>query len=344
MSGLPSLLWKFNVSGPIRGAPAVASDGSVFVASEAGLICRLTPDGRQVWSERLEKGVYAGPEVTSDAVYLGCEDGTVRCWGLDGVVRWRFEAGTPVRGTPRVAPDGTVFFGSLGGLLFAVSSDGRERWRFQTKGGIVSRPALDPDGTVYFGSRDAHVYAVDRDGKLLWSVKTGFHVLSSPVLGPGDRLHVGSADDHFYAMDRRSGKIAWAYKATGRMNADPWVGPDGTIYMGCSDTNLYAFAPDGKLLWKAFVGGNVWPNPVRGSDGTLYVGSAILPSTREGHSSADPLAVGQGALHAISPAGKELWQFSLGGRSYPRPVVGSDGRIFASSWDGHLYCVRPPAV
>ena len=56
--------------------------------------------------------------------------------------------------------DGTVYFGSADGHLWAVSAqNGRVRWKVPL-GGQVETPVV-ADGVVYVGTRDGYLYAVD---------------------------------------------------------------------------------------------------------------------------------------------------------------------------------------
>jgi hypothetical protein len=70
------------------------------------------------------------------------------------------------------------------------------KWKFKTNGYVVSSPAL-ADGTVYFGSTDGALYAVDRDaGTLKWKAATGSRVVSSPAVANGI-VYFGSYDGKF---------------------------------------------------------------------------------------------------------------------------------------------------
>ena len=50
--------------------------------------------------------------------------------------------------------------------------DGTEKWSFETGDGIESSPAIGADGTIYFGSHDGYLYAVNLDGTEKWSFNT----------------------------------------------------------------------------------------------------------------------------------------------------------------------------
>src|SRR5262249_30240188 len=74
---------------------------------------------------------------------------------------------------PAVAPDGTIYFGTFTGRLWAVRPDGSRKWIFRAGLEIRTAPALGSDGIIYFGSRDRKCYAVRPDGKKKWEFLTG---------------------------------------------------------------------------------------------------------------------------------------------------------------------------
>ena len=88
----------------------------------------------------------------------------------DGTEIWNFtDSGNlgQVQTTPAIAPDGTIYFASKDGRLYAVNPGGSKKWTFaipvnddDSKG--YSSPVVGGDGTVYIGSSgDDKLYAVN---------------------------------------------------------------------------------------------------------------------------------------------------------------------------------------
>ena len=75
-------------------------------------------------------------------------------------------------------------------------------------------------------------------------------------------------------------------------------------------------------VWSVDVHGVVAGSPTIGRDGTIYVASH------------------DGGLYAIDRAGKVLWTFKTGDRSWSTPAVAEDGTIYVGSDDDHLYAVK----
>src|SRR4029077_10981721 len=74
----------------------------------------------------------------------------------------------------------------------------------------LSSPVV-ADGTLYFGSGDGNLYALDAlTGDLRWKFKTGDVVHASPAFVNGV-VFVGSWDSYFYAVDAKTGKEKWRF-------------------------------------------------------------------------------------------------------------------------------------
>ncbi|HJO48720.1 MAG TPA: PQQ-binding-like beta-propeller repeat protein, partial [Candidatus Scalindua sp.] len=116
-------------------------------------------------------------------------------------LKWKFEVEKRITSSPAIGLDGTIYFGSVDGKLYAVSSEGKLVWTFQTGGEVTSSPAIGPDGKIYFGSRDKKLYAISSDGSLKWAYETEGEIYSSPTIGKDNTVYFGSADGNLYATD-----------------------------------------------------------------------------------------------------------------------------------------------
>jgi len=119
-----------------------------------------------------------------------------------------FQGEPQVQTSPALAADGTIYFGSDGGKLYALSADGAKKWEFQTGDKVQCSPAVGRDGSVYVGSNDGHLYALRADGSLAWKFDTGGEVHSAPAIGPDGVLYVGSHSGSLYALHTGSGGLA----------------------------------------------------------------------------------------------------------------------------------------
>ena len=220
---------------------------------------------------------------------------------------------------PAIGSDGTIYFGTRNGKLWALNPDGSRKWVFRAESEVKSAPALGSDGTIYFGCRDRRLYAVRADGKERWKFLTGNWVDSSPALARDGTVYFGSWDKSFYALNA-DGTKRWEFKTGGPIVSSPAIGADSTIYFGSHDQKLYALAPDGSKKWEFAVGGPILSSPALNGDQCLYFTSV------------------DGCLHALNLDGSLRWRLRTGSITESSPVIGPDGTVYVGSY-GHPWAV-----
>ena len=176
----------------------------------------------------------------------------------------------PIKSSPAIGSDGTIYVGSDDGNLYAINPDGTLKWNYKTVGLIRSSPAIGSDGTVYVGSWD-RLYAINPDGTLKWDYITGFVLYSSPAIGSDGTIYVGSSDEKLLAINP-DGILKWKYTTIGGISSSPAIGSDGVIYIGSYNNRLYAINPDGTSKWCHVTDSHMTSSPAIGSDGTIYIG------------------------------------------------------------------------
>jgi eukaryotic-like serine/threonine-protein kinase len=257
-----SLKWKFQTGGPVVSSPAVL-DGTVFIGSADKNVYALdTATGKLRWKFDAHADVNSSPAVGKGIVYVLSLDGNL--YAVDaktGTQRWSF------------ATEGERRFAARS--LFGMMPRGEfmpDPWDL-----FVSSPVV-ANGTVFFGSGDGHIYALDADtGKLRWKFKTGDVVHSSPAVSDGV-VYFGSWDSYFYALSAADGSVVWKYKTGEDLDSHLMTGiqgspaiADGTVYFGCRDANLYALdAKTGSLKWKYATSGSWVVSSPAVSDDVVY--------------------------------------------------------------------------
>ena len=272
-------------------------------------------------------------------------------------VKWSFPTGDRIVSSP-VHADGTIYFGSDDGHLYAVSArDGRERWRRRTGGPVASTPAI-AGGVVYVTSYDGRLYALDAatgsqrwffatDGERRFEAK-GLHgllpkhqtiadpfdvFLSSPVVVDGT-VYAGSGDGHVYALDAAGGALRWKF-ATGDVVHGSPAYAGGVVYVGSWDSFLYALdAKTGALRWR-FQGGTdpVIHNQVGFQSSPAVVGGVVYVGCRDSK------------LYAIDAAtGVEKWRFDNNGSWVITSPAVVDGKVIFGTSDTSRYYVVDAAT
>lgn len=126
-----TLKWQYVIDSPLVEAPAIGSDGSLFIAlagSEAdqNVVLALNPDGSVKWeySEAYmtpqtalaldAAGVLYGGFAVSDGGY------EVRAINPDGTLKWKFDGASSYLSEIAIGPGGELYFGDEGGEVFAL--------------------------------------------------------------------------------------------------------------------------------------------------------------------------------------------------------------------------------
>jgi outer membrane protein assembly factor BamB len=223
------------------------------------------------WSIEIGNISDSSPAVDSDGtIYFGTWTGGLWAVSSNGVQKWLFKAGSEIKSSPAVAEDGTIFFGSRDRKFYALRPDGSRKWSFPTRGWVDSSPALASDGTVYFGSWDKNLYALNSDGSLKWQFTTDGEIVASPAIGLDGTIYFGSHDKTFYALGP-DGRKRWTYATAGPILASPALQRDQRLYFSSVDGFFYALNLDGTLKWRLRTGGITEASPVIGFDGIVYV-------------------------------------------------------------------------
>ncbi len=271
---------------------------------------------------------------------------------VNGAIKWTFETGDGIESSPTIAEDGTIFFGSHDGYLYALNPDGTLKWKYKPAepiyderwkhyAAILSSPAIAEDGTVYVIAPDDFLHAV-KEGKEKWRFPLKWDAInfwSSPGIGPDGTIYAGSARINegdnlvagFYAINP-DGKEKWHYEIDAGVPSSPAIADDGTVYINgnvmkkgndatTTEGYLFAFDSNGKLKWKFKTQDWVESSPSIAEDGTIYTGSK------------------EGRVYALNPDGTKKWEFATGDGVSGIPAIGKDGTLYIGSWDNNFYAL-----
>lgn len=262
-----AIQWKFHTNGRVIASPA-ALNGVVYVGSTDGNFYAIdAKSGTLKWKFETKAWEVSSPTIVGGAVYFLSYDGHL--YGLDaasGQVKWKFATGGEKH-----------YAGTHLHFLQPAAESMPDPWDF-----YLSSPAIW-NGTVYFGSSDGYVYALSADsGDLKWKFKTGDVVHSSPAIANGT-VFIGSWDTYLYALGAASGNEKWRFKTGDDPDAHNHIGiqsspavMDGVVYFGSRDSYAYAVdAETGKQLWKFSTDGSWVNNSMVVHDGKAYFGTSI---------------------------------------------------------------------
>jgi RHS repeat-associated protein len=223
---------------------------------------------------------------------------------------------------PLVAPDGTIFQNSGGGLV-ALGSDFSSKWTWPSL--AVGDPALGPDGTLYFvgevrGGNYQTLYAIYPNGLLRWQAEIWVSsdlgaITEGPVVDDAGNLYL-----HMSGTNVSQGRLrSWSADGEPRWSQNLTVSNRPRRLSIDEAGDLVVFAPDrGIERRNSDTGALIWHNPLVPTGDVQY--SHVISD-------------GAGRLYAVSGttlfvvdsnSGNELW-------SYPdvrgAPVIDASGNV-----------------
>lgn len=220
-----SFKWKSNVAQTIFSAP-ISVNNLVYIGSgDRHLYALATGTGDEKWKFEAKGSIASSPTVDHGEVFIGSLDGSV--YALDaesGMQRWSFltKKGTEPPRIPSlgdtgvmsspIVNDGVVYFGSIGGRIYALSEEnGKELWEFNAENQIASSQALSQNKVLFTTSDE--IYALNaKTGEKEWVEKIGDDgvFLGTPAVADGTVfLNDGQ---NIIALDVNTGNRKWDAK------------------------------------------------------------------------------------------------------------------------------------
>jgi hypothetical protein len=159
LSGSGETQWLYPLTGWVRRAPALATDGTIYVA-HADSLHAVTPDGDRLWVVRVDSDIWSSPAVGTDGtVYVGTSLTLTAVDPVLGSIRWAFPTTSTVYSTPAVDANGNILFNSLAGDFYVIDASGSQIDRFHHgKQGHHGITVAD-DGTIIFTAGDT-IYGI----------------------------------------------------------------------------------------------------------------------------------------------------------------------------------------
>ncbi len=204
-------------------APFGVSPGMVFfcyrndVDKTGGIDAVNTRTGRFVWRNEAERMIWAGPVVSNDTVFYGCNDGKLSALRAStGELLWEYDTGLDFGiQVPPSATDDAVYFHAMDKHLYAVDAvTGELRWRKEIMYSHYGFSIVQDD-TVFVGS-DKRLDAVStEDGSGLWHISDGNRYQSGPLYLDGVvYLAVPERQKaHIEAFSAETGERLWEHTA-----------------------------------------------------------------------------------------------------------------------------------
>jgi len=313
------------------------------------------------------------PVTDGARVYAASYDGNVSAFDLaSGKQLWRNKLDTDLSAGPAVGEGRVVVTAKDGFVVVLDAKDGSEQWRQDIDGESLARPAIHDD-TIFFVTIDNRLIALSIfDGRERWSIDQDTPPLTmrgsaSPVIA-GNLVIAGFDNGRMTAADVDNGAVIWeslVSPPSGRSDLDRLSDIDGNMSVVGQD--LYVTGYHGRLAALAAESGQVlWSREISSYEGvsadwnsvyTTRDNSEILALTRRNGTEiwrnssllrrevTMPVPFGptivagdfEGYLHFFSNLdGTEVARVHFGGDAISIPPVVAGNRLFVQSDSGHL--------
>ena len=325
-------LWEVSLGDQILATAAIVGD-FVYVPCLSGeLVCLKRSNGEKVWAyksvEKVEANSFApgfksSPTVTSDAIYLGDEEGVFHAIDRkSGKGLWKFETQGEIYSSAAVT-EGRILFGSYDNNLYCLDMEGKLAWKFGTQGYVHCAPAV-VDGVTFIAGCDEHLRTIDiMTGEERAALKLETYLIASPAV-IGDILYVGTYASEVVAVDWRKQSVVWRYQSG---NGDfPFHSSaavlDNMVVVGGRDKFVHGiFRKSGKKAW-------TFPTRAKVESSPVIVGDRVFIGSNDGN------------LYELGLAeGEERWKFNAGKPISAAPAVGEGVLVVGiESRDGKVFC------
>jgi outer membrane protein assembly factor BamB len=262
-------------------------------------------------------GVYPGPTPAS----------------LRGLL-FSFRAAGPIRSSPAVA-DGTLFFGSVDGIFYALDArTGAVRWTRPVGSSVTSSPAVT-GGRVFLTTRAAILLALDvRSGATRWRLDLGRDLggqnywdfyTSSPTLADG-KLYVGTGSGNVLAVDPANGRVLWRASLGARVRSTPAISGNYVV-VGTMAGNVVALdRQTGARLWSFATEGASHDFALHNNDTTSIFSSASIAGNIV------TIGARDGFLYGLDLAtGRQVWRTTHDGSSWILSTANDGDSVYVGS-------------
>lgn len=153
--------------------------------------------------------VNSGMAVGGDrTVYTDIDRTRMVAIGLDGSLKWEFPGRSMElnHATPVISADGTIYFGTTEGVLYAIDSFGTAKWTLPLENYLRATPVIAQDGSLFVASGNS-LRVISADGKILSKNNIGIGADCSPTLGPDGTIYVATSEGKVLAFEGAHGPL-----------------------------------------------------------------------------------------------------------------------------------------
>ncbi|MDD5321201.1 MAG: PQQ-binding-like beta-propeller repeat protein [Methylococcales bacterium] len=208
----------------------------------------INPNGTLEWTYPIDGGVESTPAIAADGtVYVASNDSDQALHALmpNGSLKWIFLRGGLLSfSSPAIGGDGTVYLGSTVGKLYAITPDGGAKWIVNFSAPFVlpsvSSPAIGSNGEIFVFVSELTFQSSGDDVFV-----TKLHAIGQPdiVVSPTDCLF-NWAEKNYPTLFAPSGAPTQVWPP---YNYRYYSATNAYLGISSVDNHVYYMGPDGKL-------------------------------------------------------------------------------------------------
>ncbi len=223
-----AFVWRYQTPKEIT-SPPISTGQTVTFASRDGSVYSVASGERRLFFQfETDQPIHTPLGRGAGAVFVASEDARLFCLNeKNGVRRWGFTAGTPIRRQPRVI-GGHVYFTPERDGMYCLNTDtgiivpGEDGWH-------------QPRATEFLGASNDHIYSSDASGNVLilsrhdGAVEGSLHLRSLPVRFGNertDRLFFATTTGLITCIRERGQEFPLFHKYPDRRPLLPELAPD----------------------------------------------------------------------------------------------------------------------
>lgn len=330
------LIWSTLIEGPIRGAPPITPDGTIYVKMHIGPdlpILAFDSNGQQIWHMNEPAG-------STESSFKVGSDGTIYLLGgglfswpksilavnSDGTEKWRIVDERFYSPNFVAIGSNDAVYVSEDNEVFSFSSDGVENWVFELPDTVGANVRIDLNGDLYILG-NTELYKLSPEGELLETIAIDKPLGLYAVLTDNA---IFSADNDELCKFDLNGSLQWCTQVDANISNSMSIASNNTVYFGTSAGTLYSLDATGCVRWTFDAGQTIGGSPSIGADGVVYIGTFGQTFS-------------QGSLIAVNPDGSERWRYDAN-QVLGTPTIADDGTIYFGDIDGMLYAVKSSSM
>ncbi len=314
-----NIKWKLDTGAFIGTAsPVVAADGTIYIGNSAGSFNAVHPNGALAWTRQIG-GVESAATIASDgSIYVASDDTRLHVFAADGSEVSAPRTTDSIQSSVLLDDQGLAYFSVAGlpctaerqgpivcdaylgatstvsslGLPFAIAAN--HFYVASYDGSLVTYDTTPPQGDAGVTVGEGTLGAITEDGTMFLesSGRLEVHDSSFTYLWSCDiprfRTHdtftnqitVAVASSTLVFLTSPTGLAAlapsgavWSLDLGAAIEDRPATDSEGAVFVGASDGKLYAFDATGIPLFTVQTGNAIRSSPAIGADGTVYFGS-----------------------------------------------------------------------